>query len=108
MKLLEETVRPGLKALIDTSGLSEKILAYRFCSSATSNAAGRMESHAAVELLLASSYQGPSFGGKVNDSEHHPTMRIFSKKLRTSRHRVDQGDKMLVWPKKAGIREFWV
>ncbi len=107
MKLLDETVRPGLKALIDTSGLSRKKLEYwhiGFVLAPRLNAAGRMEeATAAVELLLASSYQEAEVLAEkltiLNTTRQAIEGDIFKEAQDEAAYRVDQGDKMLVLAK---------
>lgn len=107
MKRLKETRRPGLKALIDSSGLNGRELQYwhiGYVLAPRLNAAGRMEeAGAAVELLLAKSEQEARILAEkltiLNTSRQSVEGNILKEAQIEAAFRVDQGEKVLVLAK---------
>lgn len=104
MKHLRETERPGLKALIESSGLKGSDLQYwhlGFILAPRLNAAGRMEdARSALELLLTrSEVEARMLAEKMtvlNRTRQGVEAGILKEAQLEASHRVDQGEKVLV------------
>jgi single-stranded-DNA-specific exonuclease len=107
MKRLRATVRPGLKTLIELSGLSSQDLKYwhiGFVLGPRLNAAGRVEdAGSAVGLLLADDEQEARLLAQkmtvLNTTRQSVEANILEEARLEAAHRVDQGEKVLVLAK---------